>query len=232
MIIFDPECRVLMRFCWKQVWESLLMLPEAKTCWVFPKQRPNECITLVCITGLGKFDIVSIRYQIFQRKFEYDEKFLFLSIKTNSIETPSAHMHVDVHWKKPKPNWIGITYWSWLKPKNPNYSYSFWLNKNKDMQCKDFWMFLVEGSQNFAFSIGRGILSIGFIKLAQTCCVSFSKLFAWFLFGYWHIWKLMRTRCKGNDWNWVKLTKQAITVRRLTWCWSQSDWQSSISSRE
>ena len=32
--------------------------------------------------GLGKFDIVSIRYRIFRRKFEYDEKIRFVSIES------------------------------------------------------------------------------------------------------------------------------------------------------
>ena len=105
-------------------------------------------------------------------------------------------------------NIFRITHWNWLKPKKSKIIVTVFdfQKKNKDVQCKDFWMFLVEASQKFAFSksFGREIIRIGFIKLAQTCCVSFSKLFAWFLFGYWQIWKLMSTRCKGNDWNWVK----------------------------
>jgi len=52
MISFDPECRVLdfvlnnfERVCW--------CFPQAKIRWVFPTQRPDECITLVCMECVG-----------------------------------------------------------------------------------------------------------------------------------------------------------------------------------
>ena len=101
-------------------------------------------------------------------------------------------------------NIFRITHWNWLKQKKSKIIVTVFDFQKKTRTMQRFLDVSCWSKFAFSKSFGRWILRIGFIKLAQTCCVSFSKLFAWFLFGYWQIWKLMNTQCKGKDWNWLK----------------------------
>ena len=51
-------------------------------------------------------------------------------------------------------NIFRINHWIWLKPKKSKIVVTVFefQKKFKDVQCKDFWMFLVEASEKFAFS--------------------------------------------------------------------------------
>ena len=120
-------------------------------------------------------------------------------------------------------NIFRINHWNWLKSKKSKIIVTVldFQKKNKNVQCKDFWIFLVEASQKFAFSksFGREILRIGLINWLKPAVSVFLNC----LPDFYLVIDKVESR-------WRVL--QAIPVRCLIWCLSQSDWQSSISSRE